>query len=69
MFVIIGHIVFGLKILAPKLINLEATLVYVKMNIAFLKIRCTGFPNHRFGMQSLNRLPRTKSDAFAMCFG
>ena len=66
---ILEHIVFGLKILAPKLINLETALVYVKMDIALLKIGCAGFPYFRFGMQSLNRMPRAVADAFAMRFG
>ena len=66
---ILKHIVFGLKIFTPKLVDLKTALVYVKMDIALLKIGCAGFPYFRFGMQSLNRLPRAVADAFAMCFG
>ena len=66
---ILEHIVFGLKILAPKLIDLETALVYVKMDIALFKIGGTGFPYLGFGMQSLDRLPRAVADSFTMCLG
>ena len=39
------------------------------MNIALIKIRCAGFPNLRFGMQSLNRLPRAVADALGVLLG
>ena len=50
MLIIVGHLVVGLKILAPKLIDLEAALVHVEMNIAFLKIGRAGLPNLGLGM-------------------
>ena len=60
------HFVFGLKILAPKLVDLKAALVNVEMNIAFFEIWSAGLPNLGFGMQSLYRKPRTVSDALGM---
>ena len=69
MLVIVGHLVVGLKILAPKLIYLEAALVHVEMDVALLKIRSAGLPNRGFGMQSLNRLPRTVADTFGVFLG
>ena len=69
MLVIVGHLVVGLKILAPKLIYLEAALVHVEMDVALLKIRSAGLPNLGFGMQSLNRLPRTVADTFGVFLG
>ena len=50
MFFIFEYIVFGLKILTPKLVYLETALVYVKMDISLLKIWGAGFPNLGFGM-------------------
>ena len=69
MLVVISHLVVMCEILAPKLVDLETALVYVKMDIALFKIGGTSFPYLGFGVQSLDRLPRTVSDAFAMCFG
>ena len=66
---ILEHYVLGLKIFTPKLIDLKAALVYVKMDIALLKIGCAGFPYFRFGMQSLNRLPCAVANAFTVRFG
>ena len=66
---ILEHIVFRLKIFTPKLIDLKAALVYIKMDVALLKIGSAGLPHFRFGMQSLDRLPRAVTDAFAMCLG
>ena len=59
----------GLKILAPKLIDLEAALVHIEMDVALLKIRRAGLPNLGFGMQRLNRLPRAVADAFGVLLG
>ena len=66
---ILEHIVFRLKILAPKLIDLKTALVDVEMNIAFFKIGSAGLPNLGFGMQCLNRLPRAVADAFGVLLG
>ena len=66
---IFKHFVFGSEIRAPKLIDLKTALVYIEMDITLLEIRCASFPNHRLGMQNLNRLPRAVADTFAMCFG
>ena len=66
---ILEYYVLGLKIFTPKLVDLKTALVYVKMDIALLKIGCAGFPYFRFGMQSLNRLPRAVADAFTVCLG
>ena len=68
-FCVFQHIVFGLEILTPKLIYLKPTFVYVKMDISLFKIRCAGFPNFRFGVQSLDCKPCAVADTFAMCFG
>ena len=68
-FVIVGHLVVGLKILAPKLIDLEAALVHVEMNISLLEIGGAGLPNLGFGVESLNRLPSTVADAFGVFLG
>ena len=59
----------GLEIFAPELIDLKAALVNVKMNVTLLKIRRAGLPNLGFGVQSLNRKPRTVANPLAMCFG
>ena len=69
MLVVIRHLMIRLKIFAPKLIYLKTTFVNVKMNIAFLKIRCAGLPNDCFGVKSLNCKPRTISDALSMLLG
>ena len=69
MLIVIGHRMVGLKIFTPKLVDLKAALVYVKMDIALFKIGGTGFPYFGLGMQSLYRKPRTVADAFAMRFG
>ena len=65
---ILEHIVFGLKILAPKLVDLKTAFVHIEMDISFLKIGRTGLPNLRFGMQSLNRLPCAVANAFTVRF-
>ena len=69
MFIVIRHRMVGFEIFAPKLIDLETALVYVKMNIALFKIGSTGLPNLRFGVQSLNRLPRAIADALGVLLG
>ena len=66
---ILEHFVFGLKILAPKLVDLKTALVNVEMNIAFFKIWSAGLPNLGLGMQSLYRKPRTISDALGVLLG
>ena len=66
---IFEHYVLRLKIFTPKLVDLKAALVYIKVDIALFKIGGTGFPYLGFGMQSLNRLPRAVANAFAMCLG
>jgi len=66
---VVGHFVLGLKILAPKLIDLKTALVDVKMYIALFKIGSAGLPNHRLGMKRLHRQPRAVSDAAAVRFG
>ena len=67
--VCIGHLVVGCEILTPKLIDLKTALVDVEMDIALFKIGSAGFPYLGFGVQSLNRLPRTVADTFAVRFG
>ena len=47
---IFGNIAIGLKILAPKLVDLKTALIYIEMDITLLEIRCASLPNHRFGM-------------------
>ena len=69
MLVIVGHLVVGPKILAPKLIYLEAALVHVEMDVALLKIGGAGLPYLRLGMKRLHRLPRTVTDSFAVFLG
>ena len=45
--VLLWHLVIGLKIFAPELVNLKSALVYVKMDVALLKIRWTGMDLHK----------------------
>ena len=68
-FIVVGHLVVGCEILTPKLVDLKAALVYVKMDIALLKIGRAGLPNLRFGVQSLDLLPRAVANAFTVRFG
>ena len=60
------HLVLRAEILAPKLVNMKAAFVNVKMNIALLKVRSAGFPNLGFGVKSLDRLPSTVPDALGV---
>ena len=69
MFFIIRHFVIGFEILAPKLIDLKTALVHIEVYVALFKIWRAGLPNDSFGVQSLNRQPRTIADAFGMLFG
>ena len=69
MFFIIRHFVIGLKILAPRLIDLKTALVHIEVYVALFKIWRAGLPNDSFGVQSLNRQPRTIADAFGVLFG
>ena len=69
MFACIGHRVVGLKIFTPKLVDLKPALVDVEMDIALLKIGRAGLPNLRFGVQSLDRLPRAIADALGVLLG
>ena len=66
---ILEHFVFGLKILAPKLVDLKTALVNVEMNIALFEIWSAGLPNLGLGMQSLYRKPRTVADALGVLLG
>ena len=68
MLIVIGHRMIGLKIFAPKLIDVKSAFINVEMNISLLKIRCTGFPNLGFGVQSLDLLPRAVADALGVLF-
>ena len=63
------HFMSWSKILTPELIDLKSTLVYIEMDIALLKIWCTGMPDNCFGMECFYFLPCAASDAFAVCFG
>ena len=65
----LGQFVLGLKILAPKLIDLKTAFVDVKVDIALFKIGRAGFPYFGLGMLSLDRLPRAVADSFTMCLG
>lgn len=62
-FIVVEHRLVGLKILAPKLIDLESAFVDVEMYITLLEIWCAGFPNDGFGVQGFNCKPRTVTDA------
>ena len=66
--VTIGHLMIGNEMFTPKLINLKSALIHIKMDIAFLKIRRAGFPDHRLGMQRLNRKPCAVADSLGMLF-
>lgn len=67
-FLVVG-LVRGLKIFTPKLINLKTAFIDVKMNIPFIKIGRASLPNHCFGMERLDRQPRTVADTFAVFVG
>ena len=67
--IIVGYRVCRCKMFAPEFIDLEAAFVDVEMNVALFKIRGTGFPHHRFGVQSLNGQPCAVSDAFSVFLG
>ena len=69
MFVFIRHFVVGLKIFAPKLIDLKSAFVNVKMNVALFKIGSTSLPNDRFGVQSFHRKPRAVADSLGVFLG
>ena len=66
---VVHHGLLGDKMLAPKLVDLKAALVDVKMDVPLLKIRRAGLPDHRLGMQRLDRLPRAKANALAVLVG
>ena len=63
------QIVIRLEIFAPKFSDFKAAFIHVKMNVSFLKIRCTGFPDYRFGMKSFYGFSSLITDAFAMLAG
>ena len=63
------HIIFGLKVFAPKLVNLKTAFVDIEMDIALFKIGRTSFPNRSFRMQSFYRQPCAVADTFSMLFG
>ena len=67
--IFLRHIVIGLKIFAPKLIDPESAFVDVEMNITLFKIRGARHPNLRFWMQGFNRLPSTIADTFTVFVG
>ena len=67
--VTVGHIVRRLKIFAPELVDVKSALIYVKIDIAFFKIRCASLPDLRFGVQRLNLKPSSVADAFGVLFG
>ena len=69
MFVFVRHFVVGLKIFAPKLIDLKSAFVNVKMNIALFKIGSTSLPNDRFGVQRFYLLPRAVADSLGVFLG
>ena len=66
MLIVIGHLMVGLKILAPKLIDLKAALINVEVDITFFKIWSAGLPHLGFGMQRLNRKPSAVADALGV---
>ena len=49
---LIRNLFCWLKMLAPELVNLKSALIYIKMDVALVKIRRTGFPDFCFRMQS-----------------
>ena len=67
--IIVRHCVIGFEILTPKLVYLKAAFIDVEMDIPLFKIWRTSLPHLGFGVQSLNRLPRTVTDAFAVLIG
>lgn len=66
MFLAVDHRLIRSEILAPELIDLEAALVDVKMDVAPLKIRGAGLPLHRIGIQRLQRRPNSVSNTFGL---
>lgn len=60
------HTMLRLKILAPKLVDLKTALVNIEMDIALLKIRCTGLPDNCFGVECFYCQPCAIADDFAM---
>ena len=68
-FIVVEHRLVGLKILAPKLIDLESAFVDVEMDITLLEIWCAGFPNDGFGVKFLDCKPRTVTDALRVLIG
>ena len=66
--VCIGNVEAGFKVLTPKLVDLKAAFVHVKMNVTLVKIGSAGLPNLCFRMQSLDRKPSTVSDPLAVFF-
>ena len=48
--ILIRYWIVWLKIFAPKLVDLKAALVHVKMDIALFKIGGTSLPNLGFGV-------------------
>ena len=58
-----------IKILTPELIDLKSAFVYIEMNIALLKIWCTGMSDNCFGMECFYCLPCATPNAFAVSFG
>ena len=49
-FVSIRHFTIRNEILTPKLVNFETAFIDIEVDIAFLKVWCTGLPNLCFGM-------------------
>ena len=69
MILIVGHIVVGYKILAPKFINLKSAFINVKMYISLVKIRRAGAPDLGFGVKRFNGFPSAVANARAMLVG
>ena len=63
----IGIVGIGMMVV-EKLNNVKPASIDVKVNIAFLKVWCNGFPYCHFRVQLFHSTPRGVADAFAMRF-
>ena len=59
----VWHSFSGCKILAPKLVDLEAALVNIEVNVSLIKVRGAGFPHFGFWVQFFYCQPSTISMA------
>ena len=50
LFILVGGVVVGLEIFAPKLVNMKTALINIEMDVAFFKVRGAGFPNNCVGV-------------------